>query len=136
MNADLRCFSVVLLLALMGCGSTWKPPSPAEQRAIDAIEEWGDAEQPSIVRIDTEGHVYSVRLNNTTITDAGLVHLKEMTKLRRLNLGNTKITDAGLEHLKRSDHSLGSLDLSNTKVTANGVKKLQTALPNCEIRWK
>ena len=42
------------------------------------------------------------------ITDAGLVHIKELTKLRELDLRFTKVTDAG-------------------------IAELQEALPNCEI---
>ena len=34
------------------------------------------------------------------MTDAGLVHLKGLTKLQTLDLGSTKVTDAGLVHLK------------------------------------
>ena len=45
----------------------------------------------------------------TKVTDAGLVHLKGLTKLQRLYLTDTKVTDAG-------------------------VKKLQTELPKCRIR--
>jgi hypothetical protein len=42
------------------------------------------------------------------VTDAGLVHLKGLTKLR-------------------------ALKLNGTNVTAGGVKQLQQALPNCKI---
>ena len=67
------------------------------------------------------------------ITDDGLSHLAGLTKLKTLDLQDTKITDAGLEHLGGLT-SLRSLDLYNTKVTDEGVKKLQMALPNCNIR--
>ena len=49
-----------------------------------------------------------------------------------LGLGRTKITDAGLEYLQRLT-KLHELYLWDTKVTDQGVKKLQQALPNCEI---
>ena len=66
------------------------------------------------------------------MTDAGLVHLKRLTQLQQLYLERTKVTDAGLEHLKGLTQ-LRNLDLSQTEVTDEGVKKLQQALPNCEI---
>ncbi len=36
----------------------------------------------------------------TIFTDAGLVHLKGLTKLKVLNLQGNKVTDAGLAHLE------------------------------------
>jgi len=58
-----------------------------------------------------------------------------LNKLEFLELSNTKVSDAGLEHLKGLSN-LEFLYLTDTKVTANGAKKLQTALPKCEINWK
>ena len=43
-------------------------------------------------------------------------------------------TDAGLEHLKGLSN-LQELYLGKTQVTDEGIKKLQQALPNCEI-WQ
>ena len=39
-------------------------------------------------------------LAGTQVTDAGLVHLKELTSLEALELDNTQVTDAGVEKLK------------------------------------
>ncbi len=71
-------------------------------------------------------------LFQTKVTDVGLEHLKGLTNLQRLYLNNTRVTDAGLEHLKGLT-DLQRLDLMNTNVTDEGIKKLQQALPNCEI---
>ena len=46
-----------------------------------------------------------LNLRSTRITDAGLEHLKGLTKLQWLILQDTKVTDAGLEHLKGSDQT-------------------------------
>jgi Leucine-rich repeat (LRR) protein len=72
-------------------------------------------------------------LNNSKVTDAGLVYLQGLTKLQNLVLEQTPITDAGLVHLHGLSQ-LHSLYLSGTKVTDQGVKKLQQALPNCQIQ--
>ena len=47
-------------------------------------------------------------MKETGITDAGLAHLKGLTKLKRISLEETQVTDAG-------------------------VKALQKALPDCEV---
>ena len=73
-------------------------------------------------------------LNDNKVTNAGLVHLKGLTKLGILGLRNTKVSDAGLEHLKGLT-SLFKLLLLKTKVTDEGVKGMQAALPNCEIEY-
>ena len=71
-------------------------------------------------------------LLNWSITDSGLVHLKELASLQVLNLEGTPITDAGLVHLQGLA-KLEKLHLGKTKVTDAGVAELQQALPNCEI---
>ena len=66
------------------------------------------------------------------ITDAGLMHLKDLTSLQELGLGGTKVTDAGLVNLKGLT-SLRKLYLTDTKDTDTGIAELQKTLPNCEI---
>ena len=71
--------------------------------------------------------------SSSSITDAGLVHLKDLTKLERLEIQCTQITDAGLEHLKGLT-SLEWLGLHYThQITHEGVENLHQALPNCLI---
>ncbi len=71
-------------------------------------------------------------LNVTNTTDTGLEYLKGLTQLRGLYLIGTPITDAGLEHLKGLIQ-LRELGLYGTKVTDAGVERLQHSLPNCQI---
>jgi Leucine-rich repeat (LRR) protein len=71
-------------------------------------------------------------LGLSDVTDVGLEHLKGLTNLQSLILEGTKVTDVGLEHLKGLPR-LRWLDLADTKVSQRGVKKLQQALPECEI---
>jgi hypothetical protein len=77
-------------------------------------------------------HLQDLNLRHTRVTDAGLEHLEGLTQLQQLNLWNTNVTDAGLECLKRVKQ-LHRLVLVDTKVTDEGVKRLQQALPNCQI---
>ncbi|HUT13695.1 MAG TPA: leucine-rich repeat domain-containing protein [Thermoguttaceae bacterium] len=58
--------------------------------------------------------------------------LKGLTRIEELDLRFTQITDAGLDQLKGLAN-LRSLNLSRTQVTEEGVRRLQQALPNCEI---
>ena len=64
------------------------------------------------------------------ITDAGLVHLKEMKAMEGLYLWNIQITDAGLVHLKEMK-SLKSLILGGNQVTDAGKRYLKSFLPPC-----
>jgi len=73
-----------------------------------------------------------LRLKATRITDAGLKHLEGLSQLQLLDLERNNVTDAGLEHLKLLSH-LKVLRLDSTMVTDEGAKKLQRALPKCEI---
>ena len=66
------------------------------------------------------------RRNN--VTDAGLVHLKGLTKLSVLDLRVAKITGTGLLHLKGLTR-LSALDLSDTNITDAGMVHLK-ALTN------
>ena len=86
------------------------------------------------------GEVIGIRLShNKKITDAGLVHLKELTKLQTLDLSySTNFTDAGLVHLKELT-ALQTLKLGNTKITdaglghLKGLTNLQTLDPPKQI---
>ena len=71
-------------------------------------------------------------LQGTQVTDAGLTNLKGFADLKQLFLDRTSVTDAGLNVIKDLP-GLRHLGLRGTRVTEDGVKKLQRALPNCEI---
>lgn len=71
-------------------------------------------------------------LNDLAVTDAELVHLEELSRLRTLYLQNTTITDAGLVHL-RSLTRLIDLRVSGTQVTRAGAAELAAAIPGLWI---
>lgn len=66
------------------------------------------------------------------LTDAGLVHLKALKKLRVLDLEDTAVTDGALVHLL-SLKTLRMLNLRGTQVTDRGVEEIRRALPDCEV---
>ncbi|MGO9111573.1 MAG: leucine-rich repeat domain-containing protein [Thermoguttaceae bacterium] len=107
-------------------------------------------------RIGACSHLETLHLRHTSITDEGLRHLAGLTNLKHLDVQDTKITDAGLENLQalsrleildiRSNdiadmglkhleglRSLKLLTLFGTKVTDEGVRKIQEAMPKCEV---
>ena len=63
-------------------------------------------------------------LENAQVTDAGLTHLKGLTSLHKLTLDSAQVTDAGLTHLKGLT-SLNYLDLRNTQITDAGLTHLK-----------
>ena len=120
--------ALVGLVACVGCGRdpdavSDEPiqPKVSQEEAIAAIEGCGGK-----VTVDKNKVVVKVHLIGTKVTDAGLVHLKGLTKLTTLNLShfNSEVTDAGLVHLKRLT-KLEDLSLNGTKVTDAGLVHLK-----------
>jgi hypothetical protein len=73
-------------------------------------------------------------LGGKDITDVGVAHLERMTKLEELALFDTHVSDNGLGHLRELTKLKRLLLVGNLQITDKGVKELQQALPNCEIR--
>jgi len=76
--------------------------------------------------------ITGLRLTGKAIADAGLVHLRGLTRLEELDLADTRITDAGLVHLRHLT-GLKELWLRRTKVTDWSCDDLKRFLPNLEI---
>lgn len=95
-------------------------------------------------------------LRQTRVTDAGLVHLSQLPRMRLLCLYGIQMTDAGIAPLTKLANlesltlnqtqvtdegaqklitlpKLIDLDLLGSRVTPAGRKKLETALPKCDI---
>ncbi len=68
--------------------------------------------------------VASLQIMGTQFSDAGLVHVKNLSRMSVLDVQETKVTDAGLIHLKELDH-LECLVLSSTRVTDAGLVHLK-----------
>jgi hypothetical protein len=81
-----------------------------------------------------DGHTdmfFTLHLEDTPFTDAGLKNLEGSQQRLRLYLERTQVTDEGLEHLQGLD--LMDIYLAGTKVTDAGAAKLERALPTCGI---
>ena len=76
---------------------------PSQKSAVDAIKQLRGR-----VALDRQsGKVISVDLFNVKTADAGLLHLKGLTSLKKLAIGS--------------------------QITAAGLKEIKTALPKCRI---
>ena len=73
-------------------------------------------------------------LDRTAVGDRGLGNLRALTSVMILSLNDTKVTDVGLESLKGLSR-LRELQLRRSRVTRDGVKRLRQALPGCTIHW-
>jgi len=69
------------------------------------------------------------------LTDKGLATLAKIANLEELGISGECFTDSGLEHLMELTR-LRRLRIVHTRVTEEGVKKLQQALPECQIDRK
>ena len=92
----------------------------------------GHITDAGLVHLKGLTNLKKLRFRATDVTDAGLEHLKELTNLEQLAIYCPQITDAGLTHLEGLT-GLRRLDLRNTKVTNAGLERLRAALPNCDI---
>ncbi len=73
-----------------------------------------------------------LQLQNTALTDAALVPIGKLASLEILNLYGCAVTDAGLQNLKTLKN-LKKVYLWQSKVTEEGAKKLREALPGLEV---
>lgn len=77
-----------------------------------------------LVHIKSLRHLLRLDLGGTQITDAGLVQIEGLTSLTKLDLSGIKITDAGLLHL-RGLARLEHLNLRDTRITDSGIAQLR-----------
>lgn len=70
----------------------------------------------------------ALTLPSRNISDAGLVHLKDLRQLTNLRLYDTRVSDKGVAGLGGLTN-LVLLDLRRTKVTAAGITQLRS-MPN------
>ena len=102
------------------------PPPAAERAAVAAIVKAGGRAQ-----VDGEYRITNVILNaNSTNDDLKLLAACE--RLTSLQISSPKITDAGIEHLKGLS-KLTSMTIVSSGFTPEVITSLRAALPNCRI---
>jgi len=74
----------------------------------------------------------TLNLSNAAITDDAAEVITALPKLRDLNISRTHVSDRMVDSLA-SCRKLDRLNIEITRITPAGVKRLQRALPNCEI---
>ena len=132
---SLRTVLVVMTLFCIGPGgyvAYEQNKARREMAAVEVIEKLGgsvsydpitpvrSATMRQILGDESFGDVSEVWLGDTQVTDAGLVHLADLTNLDTVVLYNTKVTNAGLVHLDGLQR-LAFLALNNTQVTDAGL---------------
>ena len=102
---------------------------------VESVDFWNPSQvtDADVVHLAQLPRLKHLQLGNTQVTDAGLIHLSSLKNLSGLNLDNTQVTDAGLVHLAGLK-GLKHLNLYKTQVTDAGASELQESLPNCRIR--
>jgi hypothetical protein len=78
--------------------------------------------------------IRDLNLNMSTCDDAAVAHVAKLTQLEGLGLWGTPITNASIAALSNLGQ-LKSLDIRGTKITLEGARRLQQALPRCEIMY-
>ena len=77
-------------------------------------------------------HLEVLDLCACPITDDGLRHVRNLTQLRKVNLGGSKVTDKSIQ-LLANWKKLKYLAVGGSQITREGIRKLQAALPDCEV---
>ena len=143
------------LLVIPACtNQTPSPPTRANDLAVVEDAQDGDSKHVAIVDEggvsdvstgraaliklgatlveDSRGDVTEVNLAHRQVTDATLVHLVEMPKLKKLHLEGTQVTSAGVRHLFEL-RGLRLINLGNTLVSVDGRRKLREKLPEAIV---
>ena len=79
--------------------------------------------------------VIGVNLLGTPALDADMKSLRVFSALHVLNLNQTAVSDQGLIHLRRN-RNLVIVFIGDTKVTEQGIAEFKKAVPNCDVRQK
>jgi len=85
-----------------------------------------------LIHVRHLANLRTLMISGPGVGDEGLTHFRGLTNLKRLMLSGGGITNAGLAHLKGLTR-LSLLNLTGTQVTDPGVNELEQVLPNLTI---
>ena len=109
------------LVVLWGCGG--KQPAnvavPADAAVLEALAPCAPTH-----KLDDQGRVVELHLENKAVTDEALDQVRALSELRTLSLYGSAVTDAGLAKLAEM-HRLESLGLGKTCITQKGLKYVE-----------
>ncbi len=151
MSTAVRCVLSLCVLLMLGCygpddrilarirdagGEVTLASSGGigRQQIYVAIKgEKGDTELKSVApHLKDLRQVTGLHMQDSRVTDDGLMHLAEVNNIGLIVLRNTAVTDRGLQYLRHMD-KLWYLDLTGMRVTDEGIASLKQALPKLEI---
>src|SRR5262249_54513746 len=118
--------SAVARLVQLGCLVKWKND---QVWSIFGMRQVGDSDLTQLSRLRG---LRNLDLQDSRITNDGLIHLACLQSLQRIHLGNTKVTAEGLRHLAGLAQ-LAALDLTGTQVLIDSSVEYLKQLPN--LRW-
>jgi hypothetical protein len=107
------------------------------ERQLPGLHASGQMTDPLLDRFSRLDHITALDLAGSTgFTDAGLMHLARLPRLRYLNLMGCGITDRGLDVLRRLP-ALEGIVLSGTRVTDAGMASLAACetLRAVDLTW-
>jgi hypothetical protein len=87
---------------------------------------------PVLAQIGTLTALLNLELAGSSVTDADLIHLKDLQELRTIGLTGTAISDAGLVHLEKLE-SLRWIWLPKKTVTKEGAARLKASRPGITV---
>lgn len=100
------------------------PQSPAKRRHVIGVKlTQKQIQHFGLWNLEYLPHLTSLDLTGAKITDATVVPLRRLTRLRSLNLAHTSVTAVAVWHLARLKN-LENLDLGGTKVTDPALRSI------------
>ena len=91
-----------------------------------------DVSDASVVHLRTLTKLRGLDLTSSKVTDQGLGLLTHLTRLEHLDLRATKVTDESIVFLKQFAN-LRMLDLRGAQMTAEGIATLKQLRPNAKV---
>ena len=106
------------------------PQEPFRVTRIDTVGK-NDMDDAALENLKGLTDLKAVIMYDSKVTGAGLIHLKDSTKLEEVNFDRAPFTDAGLEQLQGFT-DLAAIGLRSTKITDAGLARL-AALPKVRL---